>query len=105
MITSRSGHLISYKIISILGAQSNAYNRRLRDKPGLKGKITIKYSINASGNVINAEKLESTMQDTILENEVVKIIKSWQFCPINVPSEVVQLVYPFEFSQNNCGHK
>jgi TonB family protein len=76
-----------------------AYNRRLRDESGLKGKITIKFAIDEFGKVIYSGMLESTMGDTELETEVVQIVKSWQFCPIRNKGDVCEVVYPFVFSQ------
>jgi TonB family protein len=76
-----------------------AYNWRLRQRPGIKGKITVKFAIDEYGRVVFVKKLESTVNDTGLEDDVVRILKKWKFCPINNPGDVVEVVYPFIFSQ------
>jgi TonB family protein len=76
-----------------------AYNWRLRQQPGIKGKITVMFAINERGEIIFVKKLESTANDTGLEDDVVRIVKKWKFCPINNPGDIVEVVYPFVFSQ------
>jgi TonB family protein len=82
-----------------LAALRYAYNKRLREKPGLKGKITCKFAIDEFGKVIFCEALESTMADPGLEAEVVDKIKRWVFEKIDKPGDVTEVVYPFVFSQ------
>jgi TonB family protein len=95
----RTGLNIMQTVMQDLKYLRYAYNRRLRDEPGIKGKITIKFEINEFGHVTYSQMLETTIHDTVLEKEVVKIVKSWQFCRINIPSDLVMVVYPFVFSQ------
>jgi len=82
-----------------LAALRYAYNKRLREKPGLKGKITVKFAIDEFGKVIFCEVLESTMGDSELEATVVDKIKRWVFEKIDKPGDVTEVVYPFVFSQ------
>jgi TonB family protein len=82
-----------------IAALRYAYNKRLREKPGLKGKITVKFAIDEFGKVIFASVVESTMGDSELETIVVDKIKRWVFEKIDKPGDVTEVVYPFVFSQ------
>jgi TonB family protein len=95
----RSRASIMRVVMQNLAALRYAYNKRLREKPGLKGKITCKFAIDEFGKVIFCEVLESTMQDSQLEDEVVDKIKRWVFEKIDKPGDVTEVVYPFVFSQ------
>jgi TonB family protein len=82
-----------------LAALRYAYNKRLREKPGLKGRIQVKFAIDEFGKVIFCKVLDSTMDDPPLEEEVVAKIKRWVFEKIDKPGDVTEVVYPFVFSQ------
>ena len=82
-----------------IAALRYAYNKRLREKPGLKGKITVKFAIDEFGKVSFASVVESTMSDPELEAIVVDKIKRWVFEKIDKPGDVTEVVYPFVFSQ------
>ncbi|KMQ52679.1 TonB domain-containing protein [Chitinispirillum alkaliphilum] len=75
------------------------YNRRLRDQPGLSGRITVKFAINEFGVVIHCEVTESTINDSVLEQQVVQRIRRWNFGQIDQPGDITEIVYPFVFSQ------
>ena len=95
----RSKASIMRVVMQNLAALRYAYNKRLREKPGLKGKITVKFAIDEFGKVIFCEVLESTMGDSELEATVVDKIKRWVFEKIDKPGDVTEVVYPFVFSQ------
>ncbi len=95
----RSRMSIMRVVMQNIAALRYAYNKRLREKPGLKGKITCKFAIDEFGKVIFCEVLESTMSDPQLEQEVVDKIKRWVFEKIDKPGDVTEVVYPFVFSQ------
>lgn len=75
-----------------------AYNKRLKDKPGLKGKITCKFAIDEFGNVLTCIKMESTLNDEELESTVNTLISRWKFEKIDKPGDVTEIIYPFVFS-------
>jgi len=95
----RSRASIQRVVMQNMAALRYAYNRRLRDKPGLNGKITVKFAIDEFGKVIFAQVVESTMADPELERTVVDRVKSWNFDKIDKPGDVTEVVYPFVFSQ------
>jgi TonB family protein len=86
-------------VMQNLAALRYAYNKRLREKPGLKGKITVKFAIDEFGKVIFCQVIESTMADQELETAVADKIKRWVFEKIDKPGDVTEVVYPFVFSQ------
>ena len=95
----RSRASIQRVVMQNMAAISYAFNRRLREKPGLNGKIGVKFAINQYGKVISAQVVESTMNDTDFESIVVDKVKSWDFGKIDKPDDVTEVVYPFVFSQ------
>ncbi|MGD9200243.1 MAG: AgmX/PglI C-terminal domain-containing protein [Chitinispirillia bacterium] len=95
----RSRASIMRVVMQNLAALRYAYNKRLREKPGLKGRITIKFAIDEFGKVIFCSVVSSTMGDPPLEQVVVSKIKRWVFEKIDKPGDVTEVVYPFVFSQ------
>lgn len=95
----RSRASIMRVVMQNLAALRYAYNKRLREKPGLKGKITCKFAIDEFGKVIFCQVLESSMSDPQLEQEVVDKIKRWVFEKIDKPGDITEVEYPFAFSQ------
>jgi hypothetical protein len=95
----RSRTSIMRVVMQNIAALRYAYNKRLREKPGLKGKITCKFAIDEFGKVIFCEMIESTITDPLLEAEVVAKIRTWVFEKIDKPGDVTEVVYPFAFSQ------
>jgi hypothetical protein len=74
------------------------YNRRLRKKPLLEGKITLHIAVNEFGRVVFAQTSGSTMNDTVIENDIVKLIKRWNFGRIDKPGDVTKIKYPLVFA-------
>jgi TonB family protein len=97
LIGERSQIEISRTIMKNREALRRAYIARLRDKPGLSGKVTVKFAIDEFGKVFYAQMVESTMPDPELEGTVVGVVKSWKFGKIDKPGDVTEVVYPFVF--------
>ncbi len=76
-----------------------AYNGRLREKPGIKGKITVKWAIDEFGKVLFCKVISSTIEDPVFEKIVVQKIKRWAFGKIDKPGDVTEVAYPFVFHQ------
>jgi len=95
----RSKASIMRVVMQNLAALRYAYNKRLREKPGLGGKITVKFAIDEFGKVIFCQVVESTMGDPELEQIVSGKIRLWVFEKIDKPGDVTEVVYPFVFSQ------
>ncbi|MFH1612244.1 MAG: AgmX/PglI C-terminal domain-containing protein [bacterium] len=75
------------------------YNIELKRNPNLKGKITVKFIIEANGTISSCSIIKSTMiESTSLETNLEKIIKrTWKFSPINTSSGNVSIIYTFAF--------
>ena len=85
-------------VMQNLSALRYAYNQRLRDRPGLTGKITIKFAVDEFGNVIACEVIESSVADNQLETIIKGKILRWRFDKIDKPGDITEVVYPFVFS-------
>jgi hypothetical protein len=94
----RSRASIQRVVMQNMAALRYAYNKRLRDKPGLTGKITVKWAIDEFGKVLFAQVVESTINDPELETVVKEKIMRWVFEKIDKPGDVTECVYPFVFS-------
>ncbi|MDR2694150.1 MAG: AgmX/PglI C-terminal domain-containing protein [Chitinispirillales bacterium] len=94
----RSRASIQRVIMQNMAALRYAYNRRLREKTGLCGKITVKFAIDEFGKAVLAQVVESTMNDSSLEHTVISRIKSWSFERLDKPGDVTEVTYPFVFS-------
>lgn len=100
LIGGRSKADIMRVVMVNLSALRYVYNKRLKEKPGIEGKITIKFAIDEFGNVIFCKVIESTVKDDSLENRITEKIKKWIFLKIDKPGDVTEVVYPFIFSQD-----
>jgi len=97
--SGRSKVSIMRVVMQNINALRYAYNKRLGEKPGLKGKVTCRFAIDEFGRVIFCEVLESNLGDPMLEHEVVDKIKQWAFEKIDKPGDIAEVMYPFVFSQ------
>lgn len=76
-----------------------AYNRRLNVKPGISGKLVVKFAINQYGQVIFIRKESSTLSDELLYYAIIQQIHNWKFSPLLTKDDITEVVYPFVFSQ------
>ena len=72
------------------------YDRELQKTPGLKGKMTVAFTINARGKVSRASRSVTTMGHALLEGCVVKAVKRWLF-PKPEGGKEVQVNAPISF--------
>lgn len=97
-IGGRSKSSIMHTVMDNLPALRYAYNRWLRVHPGAAGKITVKFAIDEFGNVIFCDVLNGTLMDAELSDQVISIVKTWQFGKIDKPGDITEAVYPLVFS-------
>ncbi len=83
-------------VMKRIGGLKYLYNKHLKLNPQLAGKITVKMVIAPGGSVMRAIVLESSLNLTALEREIVKSIKRWNFG--SVPKGTATVIYPFSFS-------
>lgn len=75
------------------------YNRHLRNDPGMKGKITVKWAVDEFGNVIFCRVTDSNINNELFKKEIEKAIKRWKFKEIKIAGDVTEIIYPFVFTQ------
>lgn len=71
------------------------YNKALRKNPTLKGTVTVEFSIDENGKVVEARVVNSTMAHPRLEKALAKRIKMWKFPKLY--HGLIVLTYPFVF--------
>jgi len=85
-------------VMANIGALRYAYNKRLRDQPGLKGTITLRFAIDEFGKVVRCEIAKSTINDPQLEAQLITMVIRWRFDRIDNPGDITEVIYPFVFS-------
>jgi TonB family protein len=74
------------------------YEKFLKRDPSLSGKVTVRFTIAASGSVENAQVIENTTGNSEFEQEILRKLRMWKFDPI--PEGEVTVSYPFVFSSS-----
>jgi len=97
-LSGRNPQDIYRVVMQHIGGLRAEYNKRLREKPNLRGKITVRFTIDPPGNVTTCTVTGSTMNDKILEMLVVSRVKSWKFDACG-QCGLATVTYPFAFSQ------
>ena len=100
-VGGRSKQSIMSVVLVNLSEMRKIYNKRLRNKPGLEGKITFKFAIDEFGMVIFCGIFETTVNDELLEKQLAEFIRKWKFEKIDKPGDVTEVIYPFVFKQEN----
>ncbi|NLG17651.1 MAG: TonB family protein [Fibrobacter sp.] len=98
MSSGRSRNSIITVVMQHLPALRHAYNKRLHSKPGLKGRITVRFAIDEFGNVLHCDLVNSTIEDLALEAAILEKIRRWRFDKIDKPGDITEIVFPFVFS-------
>lgn len=93
--TNRSAEEIERVFQKNKGAIFAIYNRALRTKPSLEGKIVVELTIASNGSVVNVKILSSELDDEKLERKLVIKIKRFKFAKANVPQ--ITVTYPIDF--------
>ena len=97
---SGSGNPIDYDVIARVVEQYKngliyLYNKELRSNPTFKGTISVEFSIDSSGKVIETRIVSTTMDHAPLEQALASRIKMWKFPHLYDDAAVV--TYPFVF--------
>ncbi|NIT37007.1 MAG: AgmX/PglI C-terminal domain-containing protein [candidate division Zixibacteria bacterium] len=92
----RSPQVIASVIRRHLTGIQNAYNSALKKNPNLgSGKITIRFTILASGSVGSVSIIQDTLSSPVLSGAILVRVRGWKFP--EVKSGSVTVVYPFVF--------
>src|SRR6187551_975432 len=73
------------------------YEHALAANPALTGRIVVKFTIGAPGDVIASEVKSSTMANAAVEACVATVVSKWGF-PYALPPGPVTVTYPFAFT-------
>lgn len=98
-IGHRSQQSIRDVIISYMGRITYIYNKYLKTNPDFGGKVVVEIKIAASGEVLNARIVSSSMNNQAFENELLQVVRHIKFKPI--PEGVVTVENPFVFSRSD----
>jgi outer membrane biosynthesis protein TonB len=71
------------------------YNKELRANPTLKGTISVEFSIDSTGKVIETRIVSTTMDHAPLEQALASRIKMWKFP--HLYDGIIIVTYPFVF--------
>ena len=87
---------ISRTIKSNRPAVRSCYEKALGRRPGVEGKVAVRFTIGATGEVTAVDVAEQTVQDEQLSTCLVVAVKSWKF-PEPKGGGKVTVTYPFIF--------
>jgi outer membrane biosynthesis protein TonB len=76
------------------------YERQLNFVPGLAGKVTVQFIINADGGVLSNSLIEDTMKNKAVNDCISAEVKSWTF-PRPKGGAQVKVDYPFVFESGS----
>jgi pSer/pThr/pTyr-binding forkhead associated (FHA) protein len=85
-------------IRSKLDLVRNCYERELRAKPNLGGKVVISWKIIAGGNVEGVKVKSSELNDQSIENCIVQEFYTWRF-PEPPEGAIADVAFPFMFQK------
>ena len=71
------------------------YNEAIRRNPELRGKLIVRFRIDPSGKVQQAEPVEGDVRDPAFVNSILEKIRHWNFEPTG--GRAVEVLYPFVF--------
>jgi TonB family protein len=75
----------------------SCYNRSLKARSSLKGRVVVKWEIEKSGRVRHAKVSQSSLHNAKVEKCVVGVIEELQF-PKPKGGRVASITYPFVFA-------
>lgn len=76
----------------------HVYNAFLKRAPGLRGKLSLAFSIAPSGDVLELSVVSSTTASPDFDAEIGRQVKTWRFDPVKAPGND-HVTVPFTFSE------
>jgi TonB family protein len=92
----RDNNAINAVVVSHKASIRMSYEKYLKRDPSLAGKVTVRFTISASGGVTAVSIVENTTGNSDLEQEITRKIRMWRFD--TVPEGDVTVTYPFVFT-------
>jgi TonB family protein len=96
--TVRSSAEILAVIRSHAPGLRHIYNTFLKTRPGFKGKVTMRFAISPSGQVVDVGMQSSTTDTPDFDAEVAKSVMAWKFDAVKAAGNDIVTV-PFNFSE------
>lgn len=96
--TTRSTASILAVIRSHSPGLRHVYNSFLKMRPGLAGKLTLRFAIAPSGQVVDVGLAGSTTSAPEFDAQVIKKVMAWRFEPVKAVGNDIVTV-PFNFSE------
>lgn len=94
-------HAIDLVIEQNKGRISSLYQRLFRRDPTQTGKVAVKITIKASGEVESVEIISSAIKDDDFLTKLKNLLKGLNFGPDDSQSGLVSVTYPFDFIPEN----
>ncbi len=74
----------------------HTYNKFLKRKPGFAGKVTLRFTIDPEGDIINISIASSTTGFSEFDNEIKRAVSRWKFGPVKSGNTTVTIPFSFE---------
>ena len=87
--------MIRRKVRGYLPELEAAYSVALRRNPGLRGKLLIRFRIDATGKIQQAEAMEASFRDASFTADIMEKVGHWSFEPTE--GRTVEVLYPLVF--------
>ena len=71
------------------------YDRELKQRPSLHGKVTVEFVVTAPGEVSEVRLVSSALGHPALESAILGRIRGWRF-PTK-PGDATRVTFPFDF--------
>jgi hypothetical protein len=97
-VGGRTNSQVMEVVMAHLAQMRYEYNKRLRENPTIKGKLTIRFMIIGTGQVIKADVAQSQLQDDHFEHTITNQILTWVFPAMDKVNDTTTVVYPFVFN-------
>jgi TonB family protein len=82
-------------VASYIAGLKYLYDRELKSRPSLHGKVTVEFVVTAPGGVESVRLVSSGLGHPSLENAIVGRIRGWKF-PAK-PGDPTRVTFPFDF--------
>jgi TonB family protein len=92
----RDNSAINVVVASHKASIRMSYEKYLKRDPALAGKVTVRFTISASGSVTAVTIMENTTNNGELEQEIIRKVRMWRF--ETIPEGDVTVTYPFVFT-------
>ena len=99
-ISSGGGSRSRAEIIDVVNARMqglrNIYNKYLKLKPGFSGKVTLKFTIAPSGDIISISIISSTTGYSEFDNAIKAMVATWKWKAIKSGNTTPTIPFSFE---------